>query len=51
MVLGDIKGVGSDLVYVRINWVGLVWGRISHPQLRLVLHLPEGLTLIVAGTQ
>jgi hypothetical protein len=51
MVLGDIKEAGADLVYGRISWVGWVWGRISRPQVRLVLHLPEGLKLIVVGTQ
>ncbi|MGO9445060.1 MAG: hypothetical protein ACLPXB_09820 [Thiobacillaceae bacterium] len=51
MVLGDIKGAGADLVYGRINWVGSVWGRIGRPQVCLVLHLPEGLNLIVLGTQ
>jgi hypothetical protein len=37
--------------YGRINWVGLVWARISRPQVCLDLHLPEGLNLIVGGTQ
>ena len=50
MLLGDIKEAGADLVYGKINWVGLDWGRISLPQVRLVLHLPEGLNLIVVGT-
>ena len=51
MVLGDIKEAGADLVYGRINWDGLVWGRISRPQVCLLLRLPEGLNLIVVGTQ
>jgi hypothetical protein len=51
MILGDIKEAGADLVYGRINWVGSVWGRISRPQVRLVVHLPAGLNLIVVGTQ
>ena len=51
MVLGGIKGAGADLVYGRINWVCWVWRRISRPQLCLVLDLPEGLNLIVGGTQ
>jgi hypothetical protein len=51
MVPDDIKEAGADLVYVRMNWIGWVWTRISHPQLRLALHLPEGLNLIVLGTQ
>jgi hypothetical protein len=40
---------GLGLRQDQLGRLGL--GRISRPQVRLVLHLPDGLNLIILGTQ